>query len=474
MRLYAAVFLIAAMPSYFRSQLSAGVPPAPWLVFVEGNPGVPGDGKTIFGANPVGSPFYNYDLATPIPLVKLSTGFLTTAFPPRGAAAPGYITLNIYVLNPESACYGDGANIGAPPPVTSLVVNGVQGYSQPESGADVAGIVNGMNAAYPQCELTVSDIYLEGYGIGGTTTLDAAALEVTGLSLSFPVVQDVTGSGVCGGAPCTPYTAPINTVFDHHMHYPYEYTSGVGGYGTILPFTNQLVDGQQSSTGWGYYKNLYGYKYTGSSPLLEGYNYDFQQNGQFVYYDSHPGYDYNFSFGTALYPAVNGCVTYLQTAAGVGTAATGHILAIIPQATPPVGGCQTLTNPLGYSVVYMHLSSYYQGNQNLPHYGSIIRCHNTNGTECEVCTTCAQQNDYVTAGQSTPIGYTGNFFGAGSSGWGGVPSHLHFEVDELSGTKPIIAIDPYGWCGTQYSDPYTKFTGMLNAPLWANFTLVCP
>ena len=274
----------------------------------------------------------------------------------------------------------------------------------------------------------------------------------------------------------TPYTAPINTVFDHYMHYAYECTAGAGGYGTILPFTDQLVDGQPSSTGWGVCDKLFGYKYTGSSPLLEGYNYNFRQDGQFVYYDSHPGYDYNFSFGTAIYPAANGCVTYLQTAAGVRTAATGHILAIIPQATEPVGGCQTLTNPVGYSVVYMHLSSFYQGDQSLSHYGSVLRCTSGTPSECSagsdivLCSTCAQQNDYVTTDRSNPIGYTGNFF----AGWGGVPSHLHFEVDQLSGTTPIIAVDPYGWCGSQFADPYTKFTGMMNVPPWADFDLLCP
>ena len=470
MRLYAAVLLIAAMPSYFRGQVYAGSSPAPWLSFTQGNPGVPGDGIKIQGTGGV-----FYDLTTPIPLLAMANGFLATAFPPRSASMPVAFQLNISNSNPESACAGDGIGVSYGLQQASFKVNGVQGYSlnQPTAG-DVTYFVTLMNQIYPGCQMTLGDLSLEGFALSSTPTLDAMALEAMGLSLSFPVKADITGSGVCGGAPCTPSTAPINAVFDHQMHYAYECSASFVGYGKIMPFTNQLIDGPASTTGYGQCKQLYGYEYTGTGTLLAGYNYDSGQNGLYLYYDSHPGYDYNFSFGTAIYPAVNGCVTYLQTAAGVGRAETGHILAIIPEATEPAGGCQTLTNTTGYSVVYMHLSSFYQNQQSLPYYGSVIRCRKSDGSVCQLCNTCAQQNDYVTTDRTQPIGYTGNYFKV----WGGVNPHLHFEVDQLSAMAPTATaptpVDPYGWCGNQVADPYTTVTGMLNEPLWADFTLICP
>jgi len=280
----------------------------------------------------------------------------------------------------------------------------------------------------------------------------------------------------CGGSTCTPDTAPINAVFDHDMHRAYECTPGAGGYGSIMPFTHQIVNGRQSTDGYGRCGKLYGYEYTsGSGTLLAGYNYNVPLNGRTLYYDSHPGYDYNFTYGTPLYPAVNGCVTYLQTAAGVQSAESAHILAIIPQPKEPAGGCQTLTANTGYSIVYMHLSSFYQNNKNSPNFGSVERCTSSRPTDCiagrdtNLCTTCAQQNEYVTTDRANPIGYTGNFLGK----WGGVPGHLHFEVDQIDGTRPV-PVDPYGWCGTPSNDPYTAHTGVANLTLWKHFVLTCP
>jgi len=289
----------------------------------------------------------------------------------------------------------------------------------------------------------------------------------SGVSLNFPVKQN----SVCGGV-CTPQSAPIMTVFDHEMQVAYECSSGVGGYGSVTAFT-----GESGTVKYSGFKNgagkckglLFAYTNPDIPTFLQGYNYP---GVGVLYYDGHPGIDYTFGFGTPLVPAINGCVTYLVGAEGIPDGSRGHVLAIIPSPTKPAGGCQSLVNKTGYTIVYMHLASYYD-----PTSGQIFRCTSSDpkGTECNAgqdivsCPTCAQQNEWVSTTRRNPIGYTGNF---ASSLWGGVPAHLHFEVDETVGNFPV-AVDPYGWCGPQ-SDPYTALTGLTNLTLWSNFTLACP
>ena len=288
------------------------------------------------------------------------------------------------------------------------------------------------------------------------------------ISLVFPVKQNTL---TCGGV-CTPQNAQIITVFDHQMQVAYECTAGEGGYGGVAAFTGEtaMVKYSGFKSGAGKCKGLlFAYTNPEITNFLQGYNY---AGAGVLYYDGHPGIDFNFAFGTPLYPAINGCVTYQVGAEGIPTGGPGHVLAIVPVPTNPAGGCATVVNNTGYRVVYMHLSSYYDTTS-----GTILRCTSSDpkGTECNAgkditsCPTCAQQNEWVSTKRASPIGYTGNF---SSSLWGGVPAHLHFEVDEIVGTNPI-AVDPYGWCGPQ-ADPYTALTGLTNVTLWSNFTLACP
>lgn len=287
--------------------------------------------------------------------------------------------------------------------------------------------------------------------------------------LTFPVKQDSQCIG--SGSACTPANAPINSVFDHSMAKPYECQAKKGGYGTITAFTAESGSTKYAGQGYGACGKLYGYTNSNVSSFLKGYNYT---GVGVLWYDSHPGIDYNFAFGTPLYPSVNGCVTYLKGAAGVANPATGHVLAINPQPTEPKGGCKKARKSAAYSVVYMHLSSYYDKDQQ-----QVMRCTDANqcssGQAIVECPTCARQDDWVSTDRSDPIGYTGDFFITKKhpDGWGGVGPHLHFEVDQLGGDRPA-ALDPYGWCGTPASDPYTKLTGLVNSTLWSNFTLTCP
>jgi hypothetical protein len=285
------------------------------------------------------------------------------------------------------------------------------------------------------------------------------------VSLAFPVRQ----SHVCGGK-CTPFTAPIMTVFDHYMQVAYECSGG--GYQTVTAFTgetaNVLYPGFKE--GSGKCKGLLdAYTNPDVTTFLDGYNYP---GGGVLYYDGHPGIDFKFPFATPIFPMVNGCVTYLQGAEGIPLGSRGHVMAIIPSPTEPAGGCQSLVNPTNSTVIYMHLSSYYD-----PTTGAVMRCtsNDPKGTECNAgedivaCPTCAQQYQWVSTSTTTPIGYTGNF---ASNVWGGVPAHLHVEIDVDVNGSPI-AVDPYGWCGPQ-ADPYIAFTGVTNVTLWNNFVLTCP
>jgi hypothetical protein len=291
---------------------------------------------------------------------------------------------------------------------------------------------------------------------------------IKAISLVFPVKQNTL---TCGGA-CTPQNAQIITVFDHEMQVAYECTAGEGGYGGVTAFTGETATVKYSGFKSGAGKCLgllFAYTNPDIESFLEGYNYS---GAGVLYYDGHPGIDYNFAFGTPLYAAINGCVTYLAGAEGITLPERGHVMAIIPQPTKPAGGCQNAVNQSGYQVVYMHLSSYYDSTS-----GQVMRCTSSDpkGTECNAgediiaCPTCAQQYQWVSTKTASPIGYTGNF---SSNLWGGVPAHLHFEVDEIVGKSPV-AVDPYGWCGPQ-SDPYTALTGLTNFTLWSNFTLTCP
>ena len=155
----------------------------------------------------------------------------------------------------------------------------------------------------------------------------------------------------------------------------------------------------------------------------------------------------------------------------------GNVLAIIPEPTEPIGGCQNAVNTTGYDVIYMHLSSYYDVTT-----GEVMRCTSSKTSDCNSgakivsCPKCAQQYEWVSKNRTNPIGYTGNFFviKTAPQGWGGVGAHLHFEVDQALGTTPR-GVDPYGWCGGASStDPYTRFTGLVNRNLWSAFVLTCP
>jgi hypothetical protein len=114
-------------------------------------------------------------------------------------------------------------------------------------------------------------------------------------------------------------------------------------------------------------RDLHGYKSnTVGVTFLNGYNLE---SPTYLYYDGHPGYDYPFYYKvgaslTAVYPTVNGCVSYKINGAGGATQSAFHTLAIVPMSiAPPNNQCP---NPLpasatGFVVFYLHLATYLGG-----------------------------------------------------------------------------------------------------------------
>ncbi len=216
----------------------------------------------------------------------------------------------------------------------------------------------------------------------------------------------------------TPYTAPISSVFDHSMTASYTdnneviaFTGDRGVYPNNCNNPRYLV--------WGTH---YGFKKSDCSQFqLQGFTYTGGGNSNYLFYDGHPGIDYADGFGTALYPALSGRVSYNDPSSGISNASNYHTLRVDPE------------DGSGYKVYYLHLSSWYDSAT-----GKIMR-RLSNGTEI-VCLECAKEGEWVNISRTQPIAYVGNY----SNGrWRGVGDHLHFEF-----TKNGTPIDPYGYLGS--------------------------
>jgi len=266
------------------------------------------------------------------------------------------------------------------------------------------------------------------------------------------------------------------------MRWAYDCVTTTKTFGQIVDFQSETASSKPLSGGYGACGKLFGYTslsqstFLSSFPSVSRFNY---ASGAYLNYDAHPGYDYPFAFGTALHPAISGCVTYNLGAAGA-SASGYHILAIIPQSVDPAGGCEHVTggrikypmSETGYVVFYLHLSSYPGKN------GTMRQCLTQPAAKALSCSSevpcpqCPAEGTWVSSVSSPVIGYVGNF---DSTFWGGpsgkVQSHLHLEVgwDPSPGPGPLarpIPLDPYGWWSAM-PDPYTVLpSGRVNTWLW--------
>jgi hypothetical protein len=164
-------------------------PPISFLTFVEGDPGVPGDGILI-DAN--GGKFQLiFELAKPIPLRDIADGFTYTVFFPAASPQLRYVQLGISNLQTTGSCRIFFA--ARPAPSGNVILNGVPGMftnvavSDPTQDStfeprDLNSIVAFVNKIPGCTNLTLNDLYFDHLLLeiatppGFLTTLDAAAI----------------------------------------------------------------------------------------------------------------------------------------------------------------------------------------------------------------------------------------------------------------------------------------------------------
>ncbi|MFY9561421.1 MAG: YCF48-related protein [Terriglobales bacterium] len=227
--------------------------------------------------------------------------------------------------------------------------------------------------------------------------------------------------------------AKMNSVFDHTPQYPYCADN------KVMAYTGEKGDQPRSSFVLSAFcsttqddNDLYGLTQAGGGSFSLHGQYLGAGTPQFLFYDGHPGYDYQASCHDPVLAAVPGTIHYPSSIPGLGVngGKKYHILEIIPDSPNQ-----------SYRVIYLHLSTYPT-------------------KYCPSCS-CATQPAVVSEGQHVnpgdPIGTVGN---------AGTPRpHLHFEIQLLGlPSNPAgVPVDPYGWQGFD-GDPYSPRA--INVNLW--------
>lgn len=154
-----------------------------WLSFIEGDPGVPGDGKFVSpGPNTyvIPFPFLVFEPSPAVSFAGMRDGYTLTVFPASG------FTWQVLALNPPTGCpletigwnTGVSANDGK-----RVLVNGVEGLAVVYSQVSIQDAVDAVNQTthqeFPGCKHTFtvdefSLVYILN-GVGGLTTVDAVA-----------------------------------------------------------------------------------------------------------------------------------------------------------------------------------------------------------------------------------------------------------------------------------------------------------
>ena len=228
--------------------------------------------------------------------------------------------------------------------------------------------------------------------------------------------------------------APISSIFDHSVKDAVKGDDGIWRNGTITAFT-----GDTGFKEWGVCTDDCYMQKSQENFVLKGVNYTgTTECGQnYLCYDGHNGIDYRYDYGTALYPAISGTVTYPLT-----------------KEAYPYHGLMIESEDGNYRVYYLHLSSWFDRTT-----GKMMR-KNSDGSETE-CTDCAKEGEWVERDRSNPVGYVGDY----SNGWGGVSAHLHISVKKRISNNNYVNVDPYLWVGSG-SDPYEEAKGVKSVDLW--------
>lgn len=222
-----------------------------------------------------------------------------------------------------------------------------------------------------------------------------------------------------------PYSAKINSVFDHFMTVPY------GSDKQVTAF-----NGETGRVECGRASDLPAFR-AGASGICFDPDYPFvvvwgnYTGNPYLYYDNHPGYDYKTTD-----QASDGKIRVLAAAAGT-TQTVGL--------TPATGGCSV---------------------SDLARWGAVIVFHDPPNDQYATCylhlsdTTIVGDGVHVSRGQQIGV--------SGSTGLANNAPHLHFEVHKKRGDGSYVPVDPYGWEGLE-TDPYATLNGYptdINVNLW--------
>jgi len=192
----------------------------------------------------------------------------------------------------------------------------------------------------------------------GVPTCSSGLVGLTpGATIRGPISGNATGSvgltfpihGISPGEDqnLTPSTAQINTVFDHEMVDSDGQFSVYGCDKQVEDFAGELGDGNPDTSfhiacRTGYASTVSGFEFLQNIATYSGNPY--------LYYDGHPGYDFQSTFGNQVYAAMSGTITYPTqsdlTAQGVYIGGN-----------PDVFNVMELDPGNGYKIFHLHLST---------------------------------------------------------------------------------------------------------------------
>lgn len=300
--------------------------------------------------------------------------------------------------------------------------------------------------------------------------------------LNFPLKANVPNQD----QHLTAATAKTNSVFDHSM-----YNSGTQRYGVyacdqnVVAFTGTTAIFGPGISIFGMGCNA-GYKVVNQQnpppiSLAPAMTYSGWGAPNHLFYDGHPGLDYQAAMDTQVFAAVTGTIHYPTRIVGLGYPAAGyHVMEIVPDHGP--------AGPPPYLIYYLHLDTYV-GQQKapvtdpdpLPGCAATVRLPLDEGSH-------VQEGCLVAlSGKSAPPIF--HFL-----------PHLHFEVHRVvpsfmvlsrfgarsadacidgivGGGYDCVPVDPYGWTGAAThcdpltglatsGDPYFCLTGIAAQRLW--------